>query len=414
MKTLPLFICMLLSLAEAFIRTPIPPSSLKNYFRDADGDSRMDEVQITFLGSLTPENLAEIDSLTVSWVSSLGHPILFKSSPQDLQLDPTSAKTLIYRLPEPVNTLKGLTSLRSAQFPFSYGKVNLYAAGEKALEIQMQDAMPPAILTAVLTHSETDFDTLTLFFTEGIAETPTSPCPLEFKQFEEPAIHELCPGSLEWLSGFQARLIFHRKLSNPLHSGDSLRLRPQMFKDSLKNTATQITPFVPVTGTAPFLIHTVSKAEFTASPAQKSLPVFQFFVTPLDSEVPNIREMGIALSVRGAALENTIRNQINFEAIDPAKIRFSMNFQAFTNLGGHVAQTHFDISCTDKRFSNQGNENCLRQAQKLFLRWNLMSAEKRAVATGIYVVKYSVMISYDGNIIFYRELPPQTWGVQRR
>ncbi|MDR1758961.1 MAG: hypothetical protein LBR60_00360 [Fibrobacter sp.] len=405
---------MLLSLAEAFIQTPIPPSSLKNYFRDTDGDSRMDEVQITFLGSLSPETLAEIDSLTVSWVNSIGHPILFKALSHDLQIDPASAKTLLYRLPEPVNTLQGLTSLRSAQFPFSYGKVHLYAAGGKPVEIQMQDAIPPAVLTAVLTSSETLFDTLALFFTEGISETPLSPCPLEFKPFGEKTVHELCPGSLEWLSENHARLTIHRKVSHSLHPGDSLRLLPQMFKDSLKNAAIAVTPFIAVTGTTPFLIHTVSKAEFTASAAHKSLPVFQFFVTPIDSEVPNIQEMGISLAVRGAALEKAIQNQIKSAAIDPAKIKFSISFQAFTNLGGYAAQTHFDISCTDKRFSSQGKGDCLRQAQKLFLRWNLMSAEKRAVATGIYIVKYSVAILYDGNVIFHREPPPQTWGVQHR
>ena len=61
------------SASAGFIQSPIPPSLYNNYFRDADGDGKMDRIELYFLGNLTAENLAQtLDSLSYTWVDENG------------------------------------------------------------------------------------------------------------------------------------------------------------------------------------------------------------------------------------------------------------------------------------------------------------------------------------------------------
>ena len=43
----------------AFIQNPIPPSSKQNFFRDTDGDGRMDRIVVRFLGAISQDYIDE-------------------------------------------------------------------------------------------------------------------------------------------------------------------------------------------------------------------------------------------------------------------------------------------------------------------------------------------------------------------
>ena len=80
----------------AFIQNPIPPSSKQNFFRDTDGDGRMDRIVVRFLGAISQDYIDEkIDSLTYTWVDTTGLISHFVAFPADMRLDTTNVRQML-------------------------------------------------------------------------------------------------------------------------------------------------------------------------------------------------------------------------------------------------------------------------------------------------------------------------------
>ena len=83
----------------AFIQSPIPPSSQQNFVRDTDGDGRMDQMEVRFLGNLTKEYITEMmDSLTFEWIDSSGAAKHYTVQKKQFALNQSNKRSVVIDL----------------------------------------------------------------------------------------------------------------------------------------------------------------------------------------------------------------------------------------------------------------------------------------------------------------------------
>lgn len=422
------------SASAGFIQSPIPPSLYNNYFRDADGDGKMDRIELYFLGNLTAENLAQtLDSLSYTWVDENGAVIRAVIPRGALVFDTVSARRLFYDLPQTVSIHKDLTESGISQFG-SYGTVELYHTGTSAaldsVNVQMKDGMPPAIREVSLSIARNGSkaeDTLSVSFTESATETQTGSNLFECKNAGNPDVRELSASILRWSDDRRTVILTGKSLS-----ADSIRIREAVLKDSAGNRTQANSAFHTVNATYPVTIYTNTKAEVHAGDSLKKLPIFQWIFTAQGDSALTENELGIAFdaggpeeatAIREALRRNRPRETDGFKleeiTVDPSRLTFAIELRIFTNTGDYVTGTLGEIHCTDSRFSagGQGTGNCLTNPKRILLRWNFMASDRRLVGTGAYIAQFPVRIAYDG-ILLYRSDKNgkflQTWGVLRR
>lgn len=420
--------------SAGFIQSPIPPSLYNNYFRDADGDGKMDRIELYFLGSLTAENLAQtLDSLSYTWVDENGaidRNVIPRSA---LAFDTASARRLFYDLPQTISVHKDLTEFDLSSYG-PYGAVELYHtdAGSvpDSVNVQMKDGMPPAIREVFLSMAQNGGkaeDTLTVSFTESVMEEQAGSALFECKSAADSNTKELSANILRWSNDRQTVILTGKNLA-----ADSIRIRETALKDSAGNKTPANSAFHGVNATYPILIYTNTKAEMQTNDSLKKLPNFQWIFTSQGDTSPTENELGVAIDAGGPEAATAIRDALRRNraqqtkgldleeiSVDPSKLSFSMELRVFTNSGDYVTGTHGEIQCTDSRFSASGNGmgNCITNPKRLLLRWNFMASDRRLVGTGAYIAQFPVRVTYDG-ITLYRSDKSgkflQTWGVLRR
>ena len=60
----------------------------------------------------------------------------------------------------------------------------------------------------------------------------------------------------------------------------------------------------------------------------------------------------------------------------------------YTNLGAYVGSASGKIDCNDPFFDG----NCLENADKLYVRWNMRADNGRRVGVGIYLAKFKIKV----------------------
>lgn len=417
-----------------FIQSPIPPSLYNNYFRDANGDGKMDRLELYFLGNLTPENLAKtLDSLSYTWVNENGAIVRNVVPRSALTFDTLSARRLFYDLPQTVSIRKDLSGYSFSSYG-SYGSVKLYHTDSDSsldsVNVQMNDGMPPAIreasLSLALNGSKAE-DTLTVTFTECALETQTGSVLFEYKSIGNANPQELSATVLRWSEDKQTVILTGKNLA-----ADSIRIREAVLKDSVGNKTQANSAFHVVNTTYPITIYTNTKADMRTGDSLKKLPVFQWIFAAQGDSVPTADELGVAIDAGGTEAATAIRKALRQSRpqqtagliledipVDPSKLSFSIELRLFTNSGDYVTGTHGEIQCTDSRFSPSGNGtgNCIVNPKRLLLRWNFMASDRRLVGTGAYIAQFPVRVSYDGITLFRSDKSGkflQTWGVLRR
>lgn len=422
------------SASAGFIQSPIPPSLYNNYFRDADGDGKMDRIELYFLGNLTAENLAQtLDSLSYTWVDENGAVVRAVVPREALVFDTVSARRLFYNLPQTVSIHKDLTEQGVPQYG-PYGRVELYHTGTNAspdsVNVQMKDGMPPAIREASLSVARNGGkaqDTLSVTFTESVLETQTGSNLFECRDAGNTGVRELSANVLRWSDDRRTVILTGKNLS-----ADSIRIREAALEDSAGNRTQANSAFHTMNATYPVTVYTNTKAEVHAGDSLKKLPIFQWIFTAQGDSALTENELGVAIDAGGPEEATAIREALRRSrpretdglkleeiAVDPSRLTFAIELRIFTNTGDYVTGTLGEISCTDSRFSagGQGTGNCLANPKRILLRWNFMSSDRRLVGTGAYIAQFPVRIAYDGILLYRSEKSGkflQTWGVLRR
>ena len=401
----------------AFIQSPIPPNSKQNYFRDADGDGRMDLVSLRFLGVISQEYLTTmIDSLVFDWLDSSGVKSRYVVRSAQMSLDPSNNRQVLVDLKAKQERFMPLTARDRKDYAgMNFGNATLYVADSIEYPLNIRDGMAPTISNAHLkSYRGKAPDTLTLNFTESVQLDEGCVSHFEFKGTKDSTVRLLSVNSMvwgHWKDQVTLQLPGDLTEKERLSTRDSIRFVGGCARDSLRNATTSQAKFFPVTGFYPFDVQFPVMA-VEHGDENENAPVFQLvFESAEDSLRDSVWQ--VSMEVMGAEFENALREALGMDEkvfIDPSKVQFHCSVKIYTNLGSYVVGTKMDVKGDDPRFKYSPT--------RLGLRWNLMDGNRRRVATGAYLANIIVAVEYDGNIVFRtdRNLGAATrvFGVMRR
>lgn len=402
----------------AFIQSPIPPSSKQNYFRDTDGDGRIDRIEVLFLGALSDEYLKRmVDSLDFTWIDSTGMIVRNVVLPENIRIDSLNVRRVLIDLDQ--EQFDHLSTPSSIYLPAgSYGMVNLYLSDSTVFRVFMRDGMAPTITDANLkSYRGRRVDSLRVNFSEQTATVEGCDAILEFKKPKDSTVRFLPASSVEW-SILASRALFtfdeDLALETRLSPGDSLRITKGCLKDTSGNVVSGSGPFVEVNGFYPFDLKTTDLVVDKENVPLDATPVFDLLFSPLDEFSEETDDTwNMTMVVLGSDFENALRNVEGLEAQEPikySKLRITYNVRIYTNLGAYVAGSSYVVMGDDNRFGTQPT--------KLSLRWNLMDTHHRRVSTGAYIANVFATIEYNGKVVFQSDAEASSvsrvFGVIRR
>lgn len=402
----------------AFIQSPIPPSSKQNYFRDTDGDGRIDRIEVLFLGALSDEYLKRmVDSLDFTWIDSTGMIVRKVVLPENIRIDSLNVRRVLIDLDQ--EQFDHLSTPSSIYLPAgSYGMVNLYLSDSTVFHVFMRDGMAPTITDANLkSYRGRRVDSLRVNFSEQTATVEGCDAILEFKKPKDSTVRFLPASSVEW-SILASRALFtfdeDLALETRLSPGDSLRITKGCLKDTSGNVVSGTGKFVEVTGFYPFDLKTSNLVEDDGTAFADDVPVFQLQFRLLEDvreETENVWDMSI--DVLGSEFESALRSVLGMDMQEPvnhSKLKITYNVRIYTNLGAYVAGSSYVVKGDDERFRSK--------ATRLSLRWNLMDAHHRRVSTGAYIANVIATIEYNGKVVFQSDAEASSvsrvFGVIRR
>lgn len=402
----------------AFIQSPIPPSSRQNFFRDVDGDGRMDRIVVRFLGVITQDYIKQmVDSLDYTWVDSTGLVLRDVVLPENMRIDSANVRQVLIDIDQ--RKFERLSTPTSIYMPAgSYGLVNLYLSDSTIFHVSMRDGMAPSIMDAHLkSYRGRRVDSLQVNFTEWTETMEGCDVILEFKKAKDSTVRFLPASSVEWtLLASRALFTFDENLNldTRLAPGDSLRITSGCLKDTSGNVVPNASRFVEVNGFYPFDLKTSNLIEDDGTASAEDAPVFQLMFLPFE-EVEDERETSwnMTMEILGSDFEDALRNAEGLEAqepIDPKKLKITYNVRIYTNLGSYVAGTSYVVQGDDPRFETTPTN--------LSLRWNLMDSHRRRVATGAYIANIFATIEYGGKVVYRSDADASSvsrvFGVTRR
>lgn len=423
MRKVLLQLTLLLSLlasgaVAAFIQNPIPPSSKRNFYRDVDGDGRMDRIDIRFLGGVSQKYIDDLfDSLTFDWIDTLGEPKHFVVKKSGFAPDSADRYLIHVDLKKIQKQFMPLTALSTMDYSSSiYGSSSLYLSDSTVFPLNLRDGMAPSIASVQLkSHRGKGVDSLKIRFTEMV--TPMEGCSslLEFKTEKDSAGRELPASVVRWDAwGTEALFEFDDKVleKNRLYPRDSLRLLSKCIGDTSSNIVAGTEKFIQVSGFFPLEISIPSMSVEDENPVFGDVPIFQVVFENADDVVEDSLWQ-ISMEVLGNEFENALREKLGLdekEKINLKKLKFRFNVKIYTNLGTYVVGTQTEVKGDDSHF--------VSEPMRLSLRWNFMDSNHRRVGTGAYLANVLVFVEYEGKTVFRNDreqgFAVRVFGVKRR
>ena len=399
-----------------FIQSPIPPSSKQNYFRDIDGDGRMDHIEIRFLGTLTPEYLsAMIDSLVFDWLDTSGIRRRYVVPGNQMEIDSANSRLVHVNLEQRQKGFLMLTSRSRMDYAgTAYGNAHLYVADTVEYDVNIRDGMAPTISFAHLkSYRGKGTDSLSLIFTENVDLIEGCNAFLEFKSEDDEVARVLPTSAVHWnywMTEAVVELPDNLLEAERISTRDSIRLLNGCARDTVKNMVTGALKFFPVQGFYPF----DAKYPVLAVDRQqiKNQPVFQVEFADAAEQVED-SVWRVSLDVAGPEFENALKDALGMSekaTVDMSKLVVRFNVKIYTNLGSYVVGTKATVKGNDPRMKYSPT--------RLSLRWNMMDGKRRRVATGAYLMSILLSIEYDGKVVYRNDQvvneTSHTFGVMRR
>ncbi len=285
---------------SAFIQSPIPPSTSKNFFKDVDGDGKMDQVEIVFLGNLSREYLdSTVARLEIDWPDSNGISKTLSYPGAAIPFDSTHRNSIILDLSEKKNiaskTVLGLSSQTA----------RIYFADSSQMPISMREKLSPIVESAYLSHHATGKDSLKVRFSEPVFESTPNADFLEYKH--NGSIQTISATKVEWSEDHSTvRLIWNAGQGLPLPR-DSVRILAGAVHDSSQNSSLENSPFAKISGAYPFQIRTNSLAYVDDSKSRSNIPIFERIFADTSAHRPLSSELGIAFDLGGKDFQEFVQ-----------------------------------------------------------------------------------------------------------
>lgn len=387
-------------------------SNENNGFFDTDADGRMDSVTVGFENPITAEDLENM-RLQFFWKDSAGNELIVSPASRDLVIS-QDGKMVSYKLSEAeqAKVKKGLTSIDDSR---SYGYAALenisVVNGDTVSTFQyldMNDRIPPVIRSTFLSpesKSARKADRLTVKFSEPIDVGNISNANfLGFVIGGDTVFFDF--SHADWnddRTEVSLSVASGEKLLSRANPNDSLFIVASAVSDVRGNLVGNNSRLVGVEGDPRVVMETASIAGVDRADLSVEGPAFTERLLPkgASSEKEMDGSLGVMLDIAFA----TIFDDSTGESLDLEKIGLRWSMDVYTNLGNFVAGGHGKIRCDDPDFAG----NCLENAKRLYLRWNMRSASGRKVGVGAYLVQFHLKVygqkhSYTYDKIF-------KWGV---
>lgn len=386
---------------SAFIQSPIPPSTKNSYFRDVDGDGRLDQVEIKFLGGLSEEYLNQmVDSLTLDWLDSSGNVVHLSVTNRDMEIDSLDSRLLRVSLDSRQGEFMAATSLMNWDYAGAfYGNAALFVGDSVKYDLEILDGMAPMVRRAELkSYRGQGVDSLLLYLTETTIVDKGCAAFLEFKSAKDNKIRVVMPSSVTsnfW--GNEMLLEFALKDETSIWTRDSLRILPGCARDSAGNVNQEQSRFLPIKGYFPFSVNVANLVKTETIKVDEKTPIFQMVFEDAKQE-PRDSLWRVSMELMGAEFENALRVALNEQenfVFQKNKLKLSAGVKIYTNLGSYVVGTKMTVTGDDSRF--------VYSPTRLSLRWNMMDGYRRLVSTGVYLAHVSIVVEYDGRVIFRNE-----------
>lgn len=387
-------------------------SNENNGFFDSDADGRMDSVTVGFENPVSESDLANM-RLQFFWKDTLGNEFIISPRSEDLVIS-GDGKTVSYRLSEAERSRvqKGLTSIDDSK---TYG----YAALENVSVVNgdtvstyqyldMNDRIAPVILSTFLSpesHKSGKADRLTISFSEpiDIAEISNANF-LGFVIDGDTVFFDF--SHADWNDdGTEVRLSVAagEKLLSRANPNDSLFIVASAVPDILGNFVQKNSRLVGIEGDPRVVMETASLVGFSRGEVPSDGAAFTERLLPKNASAE--REMENSLGVMLDIAFATIFDDSTGENLDLERIGLRWSMDIYTNTGNFVAGGHGKIRCDDSDFGG----NCLENAKRLYLRWNMRSDSGRKVGVGAYLVQFHLKVYGQRHSYAYDKI--FKWGV---
>ena len=393
---------------SAFIQSPIPPSTSKNFFKDMNGDSQMDQVEIEFLGNLSREYLdSTVARLEFYWKDSSGISQVLAFQGSELPLDSSHVNSIVLDLSQNANLY------RSTALSEKSKTAKIVFRDSSEMPIAMSEKLSPIVESAYLAHHSSGKDSLRVRFSEPVSEVSPNADFLEFKHAGN--VQTISAAKVEWETDrSSALLIWNAGTGFPLPR-DSVRILVGTLQDSLLNKALATGPYAKIAGAYPFELQTNSLAMIRESDTLDRAPIFERVFADTSAKLPSSAEHGVALKIGGKDFREYVQEfaSSSTEKVLPGDISIQLSLRLYTTTGAYVTSVTSETSCSDSHFLDG---NCLENPQTFFLKWNMMANDRSIVATGAYLAKIFATIRYKDKILWKSDSgknAAQIWGVKR-
>ncbi len=382
-----------------------------NGFYDVDGNGQMDSAVVAFDSPLSRADLKDLE-ISLFWLDSKGDVVEIPLKNLDslvekgvVEFSEDSTILGIKVDPEKYDIKPMLTAIDSNyandRKNYGYAVVTNYDVVDGdttaiVTELKMNDRLPPQISSTFLkpeSFQKMEADGLVIKFSE-----PVNKDSVDLSQaflFSE--------NGKDWKPMDVNRVVWNADgtsvtfrmetgvaLNERVNPADFIKLNPDYagFVDLADNGVYESPMTVMLEGDPRVLTQTSSLASIDYADVLSKNDDFTIRFVPADASMDDEMKMslGVLMDIGFATIMD--KDSTGEPALDLKNIGLKWELDVFTNLGAFVSSASDDIRCDDRDFGG----NCIEHAKKLYIRWNMRSAEGRKVGVGVYVAKFKVKV----------------------
>lgn len=313
----------------------------------------------------------------------------------------------------------GLTSI-PADLPMGEVYINYDVFGNAFQEnrtFTIQDKMAPAVVDARMRYSENG-DSLLIAFSEPVAYNGIGLDLFDYIHGKDTLHLEAL--DIFWNADGLSCSVLLAGGKDRVMPGDSLLLVTgipgKVVVDALGNMPVRNpTPLV-IQGSLSHLVQTTEMGSFDPSDEYlDTVSAVTISYVPGTIRTKDLREKGelghiIELGQRFVPqlVDNAQSQDGQAVTLDPSKVSIALQVQYYDHVGQFVTDTTIVIPCQNPKFGG----NCLDTDQKLFVNWNYKDKGGRFVGSGVYLVHFKLLVSYEKQVV--QEEMLDKWGVRRK
>jgi len=382
-----------------------------NGFYDMDGNGQMDSATVAFASPLSKSDLKNLE-VSLFWLDSKGDVVEIPLTNLDSLVDAgvvvfSEDSTVLgvkvdpkeYDIKEMLTAIDSSYANDGAGYGFAVVTNYDVVDGDTTAHVDtlsMNDRLPPQISSTFLqpeSFQKMESDRLVISFSEPVNKDSVDLNKAFLFSENGKDWKPLDVSRVEWnKEGTSVSFLLETgvALDERVNPADHIKLNPDHdgFKDLADNGVFESPMEVMLEGDPRVLTKTSTLASIDYADVLSKNKDFTIRFVPADSSMDTEMKMslGVLMDIGFATIMD--KDSTGESALDLRRIGLTWQLDVFTNLGAYVSSASDDIRCDDRDFGG----NCIENAKKLYIRWNMRSAAGRKVGVGVYVAKFKVKV----------------------